>query len=95
MDNGDALSLGAAMNTAQKAYEDVLIDRAAPLFAPLLRRTCAHARENLSAIGAKFSGAGGDGSFVALFWNEPDARTAALELEEMGLRAWVLALEAT
>jgi galactokinase len=95
MDNGDAQSLGTAMNTAQKVYEDALIDRAPPLFAPLLRRTCAHARENLNAIGAKFSGAGGDGSFVALFWNEPDARTAALELEEMGLRAWVLALEAT
>jgi len=93
--NGDAESLGAAMNTAQQAYEEALIDRAPPLFAPLLRRTCAHARQRLGAIGAKFSGAGGDGSFVALFYSEPDARTAALELEEMGLRAWVVPLEAT
>jgi len=94
LENGDAESLGDVMNTAQEAYEDALMERAPALMAPMLRRTCAHARENLSAIGAKFSGAGGDGSFVALFRNEPDARTAALEFEEMGLRAWVVPLEA-
>lgn len=95
LENGDIESLGDAMNTAQEAYEQSLMERAQPLFAPKLRRTCALAREKLSAIGAKFSGAGGDGSFVALFWNEPDARTAALELEETGLRAWTVPLEPT
>ena len=95
IENGDTQSLGDAMNTAQEAYERALSDRAPQLMAPTLRRTCAHALANLNAVGAKFSGAGGDGSFIALFWNEPDARTAALELEDMGLRAWVVPLEAT
>jgi mevalonate kinase len=95
LSNGDAISLGEAMNTAQQAYEESLSDRAPALSAPMLRRTCAHATGSLEAIGAKFSGAGGDGSFVALFMNEAQARTAALELEQMGLRAWYVPVEAT
>jgi len=92
--NGDPVSLGAAMNTAQQAYEEALFDRDPVLNAPALRRTCSHAREAMGAIGAKFSGAGGDGSFVALFMNETEARSAAIELEDMGLRAWYAPVEA-
>jgi len=91
---GDPVSLGEAMNLAQRTYEEELSDRAPPLYAPLLRRTCAHATEHLGAVGAKFSGAGGDGSCIVLFMNESDARTAAIELEGLGLRTWYVPVEA-
>jgi mevalonate kinase len=95
LESGDPEALGQAMNTAQDYYAQKLMGRADELNAPLLHTTCSHLRKNLGAIGAKFSGAGGDGSFIALFYNEPDARTAALNLEDRGLRTWVLSLEST
>ena len=45
---------------------------------------------SLCALGAKFSGAGGDGSVIAIFANERDARRATEVLNrEADLSAWL------
>lgn len=84
---GDAATLGRAMDAAQTAYEDELADGFAALRAPALWRTCQALRSH-GALGAKFSGAGGDGSVIALFADEPAARAAVDMLEHEGLLAW-------
>lgn len=89
--DGHLSALGAAMNEAQGAYE-----RAAALVpalhAPLLASAC-HALREAGALGAKFSGAGGDGSVVALAKTRPDAETLAGLLSERGLSVWKASLE--
>lgn len=87
MQTSDVLSLGKAMNQAQSVYETNLAQRFSSTQAPRLIETCHHLRHE-GALGAKFSGAGGDGSVVALFETENEARAAALQLEERGLQAW-------
>jgi len=87
--NGDQLALGRAMNTAQSVYEQNLSDRFSSTRAPRLIRTCDGLRKQ-GAVGAKFSGAGGDGSVIALF---PDARSAdeaLIWLQESDLEAWAV-----
>ena len=84
---GDAVALGAAMSSAQAAYETLLEPALPALSAPRLRQTCAHLR-GLGALGAKFSGAGGEGSVIALFADEASARAAVMDLRAQGLSAW-------
>jgi len=87
MINGHAAELGQAMNRCQRTYEDALSSRFPVLAAPKLRNTCADLL-SVGALGAKFSGAGGDGSVLALFPDENTARAGAILLEEWGLQAW-------
>ena len=89
--DGDLLALGAAMNEAQGAY-----DRAAAqveaLAAPELRITC-HQLTEQGALGAKFSGAGGDGSVVALARDARHAEKLAGVLQSRNLAVWKVPLE--
>jgi galactokinase len=87
MSNGNAKELGLAMNRCQATYDDTLAARLPKLRAPALQRTCT-ALLSAGALGAKFSGAGGDGSVLALFEEENAARAGAIMLEEIGLQAW-------
>jgi len=84
---GDAEALGACMDVAQRVYEDLLADVFTPLRAPGLWRICQELRSH-GALGAKFSGAGGDGSVIALFAEAESARAAVDLLEVRGLSAW-------
>ena len=89
--DGDLLALGAAMNEAQGAY-----DRAASLVpelaAPGLQITC-RALVEAGALGAKFSGAGGDGSVVALAREARHAEKLAAVLRDRNLTVWKVPLE--
>jgi len=87
MENGDAAALGQAMNRAQNAYEEQLGRNLPALAAPQLRRCCQKLRE-LGALGAKFSGAGGDGSVIALFSDEQGALAALEELKHDKIASW-------
>ena len=85
---GELHDLGSTMNQAQQVYESYLADLP-ELRAPGLVAACRMAR-NLGALGAKFSGAGGDGSVVALL---PDGETAVAlkqRFEAEGLSTWAL-----
>lgn len=84
---GDADTLGACMQQAQRLYEDELADSFPALRAPALWRTCEELQEH-GALGAKFSGAGGDGSVIALMADPQSARAAVDLLEVRGLAAW-------
>lgn len=83
---GDAAALGESMNRAQRAYDLELAAHLPELHAPGLRAATTALRE-AGALGAKFSGAGGDGSVVALFADEGGARRGALLLGGLGLSA--------
>jgi len=85
--NGHTTTLGEAMNDVQKVYESNLSQRFKPLHAPRLTRVVNDLRSR-GALGAKFSGAGGDGSVVALFSDENAARSNAIWLESQGLSSW-------
>ena len=87
MQTGDTAALGDSMNHAQQVYETNLSSRFSSTQAPRLIQTCRRLRRD-GAVGAKFSGAGGDGSILALYETENDARAAAIEMEEHGLQAW-------
>ncbi len=82
------------MNRCQDAYEAA--EAVVPaLAAPGLRRAVAGLREH-GALGAKFSGAGGDGSVIALYETHAGARDARAWLGvQPGLRAWTRTLEDT
>jgi mevalonate kinase len=90
--DGDLSTLGAAMNEAQGAY-----DRAAvyvpELAAPGLQAVCS-ALLAAGAVGAKFSGAGGDGSVVALAREARHAEKLAGILRDQKLAVWKVPLEA-
>jgi mevalonate kinase len=87
METGDHSALGAAMNRAQEIYVHNLAGRFSSARAPRLIRVVAALRR-LGASGAKFSGAGGDGSVLALFKTENEARSAAIVMEQRGIQAW-------
>ena len=93
MQNGDVIGLGLAMDTAQQAYTEHLATRFASTRAPRLIAAC-HDLKREGALGAKFSGAGGDGSVVALFEDENRARAAAIRLEESDMFSWYVPVEA-
>ena len=87
--DGEIHRLGALMNLAQQSYEEEFASRFDELKAPRLREACATLRE-ADALGAKFSGAGGDGSVVALAENKAHASALASLLRAMGMEAWSL-----
>ena len=82
------------MNRAQHVYEENLSDRFASTRAPRLIQTVGALR-NRGAMGAKFSGAGGDGSIVALFPTENEARATCIWLEEGAMQAWYVPVGTT
>jgi len=84
---GATLALGDAMNTAQRVYESQLHDRLPALHAPGLVRVCAALRKE-GALGAKFSGAGGDGSVVALAEGPDHAKRLGQRMAQEGLASW-------
>lgn len=84
---GDAVALGATMNEAQRLYEQELAANLPALGAPGLVAACATLRAR-GALGAKFSGAGGDGSVVGLFRDAGAATAGRSSLEALGLAAW-------
>ncbi len=80
LERGDETALGRVMNVAQRVYERELDTQLPELRAPVLRATCAQLLE-AGALGAKFSGAGGEGSVVALY---PDRGRALASVERLG-----------
>lgn len=64
--DGDLPALGGAMDACQEIYEEELMAALPVLHAPGLVRAV-RALRAAGALGAKFSGAGGDGSVVGLF----------------------------
>ncbi len=86
---GKLETLGEWMNKAQEVYETELARRIAELRAPRLIQACEMLRE-ADALGAKFSGAGGDGSVVALARDEAHASALGSLLRSMGLESWNL-----
>ena len=89
-EKGDPHTLGQALNEAQESYRDALAHRLPELRAPRLQEVCSMLTGSLGALGAKFSGAGGDGSVVAIFANEQTARRATEALNrEADLSAWL------
>jgi len=90
LENGDPHTLGQALNEAQESYSDALAHRLPELRAPRLQEVCSMLTGSLGALGAKFSGAGGDGSVIAIFANKRDALRAAEVLNrEADLSAWL------
>ncbi|MFT5682904.1 MAG: mevalonate kinase [Myxococcota bacterium] len=88
---GDLVALGAAMNAAQSAYETLLEPVLPELAAPQLRQTCADLRQ-WGALGAKFSGAGGDGSVIALLSSTDETEAVTARLRASGLAAFSLTI---
>ncbi len=86
---GKLHTLGRWMNRAQKTYEEELAGRIRELRAPRLLAACSTLRD-ADALGAKFSGAGGDGSVVALAEDAAHASALASLLRALGLEAWSL-----
>lgn len=93
LQTGDAPALGELMNAVQRIYDSNLAGNFTALHAPKLNHTIALLRSK-SSLGAKFSGAGGDGSVVALFADQSAARGAAIDLEQRGFTAWYIPLSA-
>jgi len=77
LEHGDGAALGHAMNTAQRVYENELAARLPELYAPVVEATCSELLK-AGALGAKFSGAGGEGSVIALY---PDDESALSSVE--------------
>jgi mevalonate kinase len=88
---GDATALGLSMDRAQQAYE-----RMAALIPALHAPALARAVQGLKAVGAlgaKFSGAGGDGSVIGLFEELQGAEQGLAWLhEQQGVNAWICTL---
>lgn len=91
MIEGDLRALGGAMDTCQEIYEEELASTLSELRAPGLMRAV-RALRAAGALGAKFSGAGGDGSVIGLFPPGGAARAGVAALDAMGLDALVAEL---
>ena len=84
---GDLRALGQALSEAQRRYEVDLAARLPALAAPgLIRAT----RALSGSLGAKFSGAGGDGSIIALYADAAGAEQGRSILADLGLAAWAV-----
>ncbi|HJN75420.1 MAG TPA: hypothetical protein QGF58_15940 [Myxococcota bacterium] len=81
LEAGDLVALGAELDAAQAVYESLELPA---LQAPKLGETC-DALRALGALGAKFSGAGGDRSLVAVFEDDGGLARGRVLLEERGL----------
>lgn len=90
--DGDLASLGASMNVCQEIYEEELIPAFPELRAPGLVKAVRALRQ-AGALGAKFSGAGGDGSVVALYPpDDPRLAEGVAALDRLGLHAFAMEL---
>lgn len=85
--DADLESLGRAMNSCQEAYEEELMPALDCLRAPGLVRACRALRAH-GALGAKFSGAGGDGSVVGLYAPGGPVADGVAALDSLGLDAF-------
>lgn len=86
--SGESAALGLAMDRCQHAYERMAAQVPA-LHAPMLAQAVAGLRQR-GALGAKFSGAGGDGSVIALYRERPGALQAQAWLRgQAGVNAWI------
>lgn len=85
---GDLRALGGAMDTCQEIYEEELMSALPTLRAPGLVKAV-RALRAAGALGAKFSGAGGEGSVIGLY-RARDARIAegVAALDRLGLDAF-------
>jgi mevalonate kinase len=86
---GQATELGRLLDQAQQLYEERLIPHVPALHAPGLVDACRRLKQ-AGALGAKFSGAGGDGSVIAIAQDPPHAERLATTLRAQGLLAWSL-----
>ncbi len=84
--DGDLVALGGAMNTCQEIYEEELMETLPELRAPGLVRAVRALRAS-GAMGAKFSGAGGDGSVIGLYHPGGPVRDGVAALDALGLDA--------
>lgn len=84
---GDVVALGAAMDVCQDIYEEELMPTIPALYAPGLVRAV-RALRGAGALGAKFSGAGGDGSVIGLFPPRGDVAAGVAALDALGLDAF-------
>lgn len=86
--DGDLRALGASMDVCQEIYEEELMPAFPELRAPGLCRAV-RALKAAGALGAKFSGAGGDGSVIGLY--PPDdagVRKGVAALDALGVEAF-------
>lgn len=89
---GDLTSLGASMNVCQEIYEEELMPAFPELRAPGLVKAV-RALRKAGALGAKFSGAGGDGSVVGLYSpDDPRLADGVAALDQLGLQAFAMDL---
>ncbi len=88
LEAGEPQRLGMLMNEAQAVYE-TLAERLEVLHAPGLVGAC-KAMRDAGALGAKFSGAGGDGSVVGLASSSQHAAELSSTLTALGLNCWGL-----
>jgi mevalonate kinase len=91
---GDLEALGVELDTCQALYEEELLPAVPELAAPGLVRAV-RALRRAGALGAKFSGAGGDGSVIGLFRDASHAAMGVTALDGLGLHAFVMELDAT
>ena len=80
LESGDWNTLGQLLNQAQSAYEAIELPIAR---APKLSALCAALRDQ-GALGAKFMGAGGERSAIAVFASAEAVDAAAAKMEEAG-----------
>ncbi len=86
--DGDLRALGGSMDACQDIYEEELMPAFAELHAPGLVRAV-RALRKAGALGAKFSGAGGDGSVIGLYApDDPAVRTGVAALDALGVEAF-------
>jgi mevalonate kinase len=83
---GDLVALGASMDVCQEIYEEELAEALPILRAPGLGRAV-RALRAAGALGAKFSGCGGDGSVIGLY-RPGQAGPGVAALDRLGLSAF-------
>lgn len=87
---GDLRALGASMDVCQEIYEEELMPAFPELRAPGLVKAVRALRQ-AGALGAKFSGAGGDGSVIGLYRpDDPRIREGVAALDRLGVDAFAM-----
>jgi mevalonate kinase len=93
LNHGNLVALGHSMNRCQDAYDHMASGLPA-LRAPSLARAV-EGLQRCGALGAKFSGAGGDGSVISLHPDQAGAEYAQAWLSrEIGVSPWICAIGA-
>lgn len=84
----DLRAVGGSMNTCQEIYEEELVPEFPELRAPGLARAVRSLRSS-GALGAKFTGAGGEGSVIGLY-PPGEAEPGVRALDAMGLQSFAV-----